>query len=98
MEKKDVTKIIAGVVIAGSIIGGAFTINRLGQEVEVKQMRINLVEKSEQNALTYSEYLQLINEYNAEIQKEKAKGNVFKLENINKDNSIIKRMNERIVK
>ena len=98
MNKKQIEKIVAGIAVAGSIVGGTFMVSRDTQKAEIKEMRKNLVEKSEQQILTYDEYLQLINEYNFEVKKAKEKGEKFELKNINKDFTIIDRLNEKILK
>jgi len=97
MDKKIIEKIIAGVAVVGSLVGGTFMVSRDMQESEIKEMRNNLVEKAEQGTLTYSEYKQLITAYNAEIQEAKEKGEDFKLDNIDKNNTIIKKLNDKIV-
>lgn len=98
MNKKNIEKIIAGIAVAGSIVGGTFMLSRDTQDYEIKQMRTNLVDRSERKILTYDEYLQIIEEYNAEIKKAKEKGEKFELKNINKDFTIVDRLNQRILK
>ena len=63
--------------------------------MELREKRADLIYKLQNEKISYDEYLQLIHEYNAEIKKS---GGQMKLENINKDNSIIQRMNQKIVK
>lgn len=97
MEKKTIQKIIAGVAVLGSMIGGIFVIDNIQDKTQIQQMRINLIEKSKQGTLTYDEYLQLIMEYDIEIQKVKDKGEKFELKNINKNHSAIEKLNEIII-
>lgn len=97
MNKKQIEKIIAGIAVAGSIVGGTFMLSRDTQEFEVKQMRTNLVDRSERKVLTYDEYLQLIEEYNTEIKEAKEKGEKFELKNINKDFTIVDSLNAKIL-
>ena len=97
MEKITIKKIIAGVAILGTMIGGTFIVSRDMQETEINEMRTNLIEKSGNGTLTYDEYRQLIREYNQEIKETKEAGKVYKLENLNKDNSILKRSNEKLI-
>jgi len=95
MKKITIQKTIVGITVLGTIICGAFVINK---NQPINQMRSSLVKKIEQNTLTYDEYLQLISEYNIEIEKVKKEGKKFKLKNIDKNNLIIDKLNDKLIK
>ena len=60
MNKKQIEKIVAGIAVAGSIVGGTFMVSRDTQKAEIKEMRKNLVEKSEQQILTYGKATRML--------------------------------------
>ena len=93
--KNKAIKIIASAAIVGSAIVGGVAVDHSIKKMELVEKRSNLINKLEKKIISHSEYLQLIGEYNAEIKKNKGE---MKLEKVNDNNSIIDRMNQKIVK
>lgn len=97
ISKKQIQSAIAILVTVGFVGGGSVMLNKDVKQEDINERLVTLIKKSHEGKLTYNEYLNLIELYNFEIKKAKEKGGKFELKNINKDNDVIQRLNDKIL-